>query len=154
MTASIALKTAQPIHPSIPAEFPAGTTPSHADQLWYKRGKMLIQQGNYQGAIDSFDMALRLQPNHHKAWMFRGVAFVHLELYESALESFEQAIELAADDRDAWIFRGAVLTYLHRHTEAMASYSKALQIPQPGSGMEEDYPMWMPHEQNRVRFRV
>jgi tetratricopeptide (TPR) repeat protein len=154
MTASIASKTAHPINPSIATEFPMENTTSLADQLWYKRGKMLIQQGNYQGAIDSFEMALRLQPNQHKAWMFRGVALVHLKLYESALDSFEQALELAVDDRDAWIFRGAVLTYLNRHTEAMASYSTALQIPQPGSGMEEDYPMWMPHEQKRVRCRV
>lgn len=113
-------------------------------QLWYVRGKQLLQQGDYEAALACFDVALKLQPNQHRNWIFRGVILTHLQFYESALACFDRALELTPNDRNAWIFRGAVLTYLNRNTEALNSYNQALQIQQPISSDEENYPMWLP----------
>jgi tetratricopeptide (TPR) repeat protein len=111
-------------------------------RLWYRRGRLLAEQGSYEAALNSFDLALELQPQDHKTWIFRGVMLAHLKLYQSALDSFDRAIELEGNDRAAWIFRGAVLTYLKKHDQAFSSYRMALNLQKCASSCFEDYPLW------------
>lgn len=132
----------------------AGLTPIEIDEarsqstfphhLWYSRGKMLTQQGQYEAALTSFDHALKIQPNEHQIWIYRGIALTHLNHYESALVSFSKALEIMPTNREAWIFHGAVLTYLDRPHEAIKSYTTALSIQQQGFTSCESYPMWLP----------
>ncbi|WP_421659324.1 tetratricopeptide repeat protein [Leptothermofonsia sp. ETS-13] len=114
--------------------------------IWYSRGKMLTQQGHFEAALTSFDIALKHQSNLHQIWTYRGIVLAYLKHYEAALLSFNKALELAPDNREIWIFRGAVLTYLNRRREALNSYNIALSIQQCGFTVCEDYPTtWMPN---------
>ncbi len=109
-------------------------------RVWYDRGKKLTQQGYYDAALSSFDIALKLQPQEHQIWAYRGIVFAYLNCYESALASFEKALELAPDNRELWVFRGATLKYLNRSQASLESYNRALTIQQQGFTICEDYP--------------
>jgi tetratricopeptide (TPR) repeat protein len=113
-------------------------------QVWYNRGKMLVEQQRYNAAINSFDMALKLQPHETKSLIFRGIALFHLHYYQSALRDFRTATEIAPDNREAWIFQGVVLKALERHSAAMACYQTALLLQhRPEAGDFEKYPLWI-----------
>jgi len=112
--------------------------------LCYSRGKRLAKQGHYEAALDSFNLALDIQPHEPQIWIFRGVVLTHLKHYESALASFNKALALTTTNREAWIFRGAVLMYLNRSLEAHSSYAIALELQQQGIQACEDYLMWVP----------
>ena len=70
--------------------------PRHAVQTNQIRGVAYLKQGNYAGAIDSFESALRtLQDNPDQATEVKvlnnlGVSLLYLEDYQSALEAFER----------------------------------------------------------------
>jgi tetratricopeptide (TPR) repeat protein len=129
-----------------PSEADKTAVPAIPYQIWYRRGKMLTQQGHYEAALTSFDLALKHQPELHQIWTYRGIVLAYLKHYEAALLSFNKALELAPDNREIWIFRGAVLTYLNCRREALNSYNIALSIQQRGFTICEDYPTtWMPN---------
>jgi tetratricopeptide (TPR) repeat protein len=116
-------------------------------KLWFSKGKVLTKQGYYEAALASFDASIKLQPNHCKSWVFRGIALTYLEQYRAALASFERALEISPDHREAWIFRGSVLKYLDRPDEAFESYSQALKLQQQDTEICNDYPLWLPIDQ-------
>ncbi|MEO0952084.1 MAG: tetratricopeptide repeat protein, partial [Pseudomonadota bacterium] len=70
--------------------------PRHVVQTNQIRGVAYLKQGNYAGAIDSFESALRvLQDNPDQATEIKvlnnlGVSLLYLEDYQSALEAFER----------------------------------------------------------------
>lgn len=129
-----------------PAIAPATAKSSPSDaipQIWYNRGKMLVEQQRYNAAVASFDMALKFQPNDPKSLIFRGIALFHLHYYQSALGDFRTAAEMAPDNREAWIFQGAVLKALKHPGAAIECYRTALLLQQPEGMACEEYPMWI-----------
>jgi tetratricopeptide (TPR) repeat protein len=111
-------------------------------QIWYKRGKMLMEQQRYDAAVASFDTILKLQPEDVKSWVFRGIALFHLKYYQSALSSFQTAVAIAPDNREAWLFQGSVLKALERHSAAIECYRTALLLQQQEVRGCDEYPMW------------
>ncbi|MBE9013215.1 tetratricopeptide repeat protein, partial [Pseudanabaenaceae cyanobacterium LEGE 13415] len=57
--------------------------------------------GNSQAAIDSYDQALRLNPNSDRIWYSRGMALSRIGKREDAIASLEKAIELNPNLSDA-----------------------------------------------------
>lgn len=77
-------------------EYVTSSLPRHAVQTNQIRGVAYLKQGNYAGAIDSFESALKtLQDNPDLATEVKvlnnlGVSLLYLEDYQSALEAFER----------------------------------------------------------------
>ncbi|MBW4471801.1 MAG: tetratricopeptide repeat protein [Stenomitos rutilans HA7619-LM2] len=80
-----------------------------------------------QEALDSFDKAIGLEPDHYGIWNNRGLVLRKLKRFEEALDSFDKAIELKPDAYP-WRNRGLVLENLERYDEALCSYDKALEL--------------------------
>ena len=53
---------------------------------------LLYQLGRKEEAIESYDKALEINPDLHKAWYLRGAALSHLDRKEEAFASCEKAI--------------------------------------------------------------
>jgi tetratricopeptide (TPR) repeat protein len=103
---------------------------SDSDQAkaWLNRGCQQWLDGDFLGAIASFDKALQFKPDFHEAWLYRGGALCGLEEYEEAIANYDKALQFKPDFHDAWYNRGLALAYLVKHEEAIANYDKALQI--------------------------
>jgi superkiller protein 3 len=97
-------------------------------RLWFKQGNILTADGDYTGAITSYERALEIKPDDHAAWYNRGIALSDLGHKEEAIASYERALEIKPDDHAAWYNRGYALDDLGRYEEAIASYERALEI--------------------------
>ena len=97
-------------------------------EFWFEQGNQKYMNGDFIGAIASFDQALEIKPDFHEAWNGRGVALGNLGRLEEAIASWDRALEIKPDDHEAWYNRGIALRNLGRDEKAIASYDQALEI--------------------------
>ena len=96
--------------------------------FWFEQGYQKVINGDFIGAIASYDRALEIKPDYHQAWYNRGVALDNLGKYEKAIASWDRALEIKPDLHEAWNNRGNALLNLGRFEQAIASYDRALEI--------------------------
>ncbi|MDB9415743.1 tetratricopeptide repeat protein, partial [Microcystis aeruginosa] len=101
--------------------------------FWFEQGYQKYMNGDFIGAIASWDRALEIKPDNHEAWNSRGVTLNNLGRYEEALASSDKALEIKPDFYHAWYVRGFALNGLGRFEQAIASCDQALE-------MKPDYP--------------
>jgi tetratricopeptide (TPR) repeat protein len=107
-----------------------------------KRGDQLLTAGDYEAAMESFDLALKEMPDHRGALMGRAAIFIQTERYDDALAELDHLIgylekNLDPDDKTgvgalaaAHANRGIVLDRTGRYEEALDSYVESLKIDQ------------------------
>jgi len=83
---------------------------------------------HYQKALDSFDLAIRLQPDFFEAHGNRGAMLAALGRHDDATESYRRALAIKPDFADAHCNLGSALTQLQRYDEALASLDRALAL--------------------------
>ena len=96
--------------------------------LWLEVGDLYFADKNYAQALLSFDQALKIKPEIHKAWYYRGNALVRLGRFEEAIISYEQALKFNPGDLQSWHNRGFALGNLGNIQEEILSYDQALKI--------------------------
>ena len=96
--------------------------------LWLEVGDLYFADKNYAQALLSFDQALKIKPEIHKAWYYRGNALVRLGRFEEAIISYEQALKFNPDDQQSWFNRGFALGNFGNIEEEILSYDQALKI--------------------------
>ncbi len=96
--------------------------------FWFEQGYQKYMNGDFIGAIASWDRALEMKPDYHGAWYNRGNALGNLGRLEEAIASYDRALQIKPDDHYAWNSRGVTLNNLGRYEEALASSDKALEI--------------------------
>jgi tetratricopeptide (TPR) repeat protein len=94
--------------------------------IWSDLGVVQAAIGGPQAALDSYDRALALDPNHCVALNNRGNALAGLGCPMDALESYDRALAVKPHFGAAFNSRGAALRALGRFTEALASFDEAL----------------------------
>ena len=67
-----------------------GSTPEQKADLFLEQGLLYSFAEEYTKAIASYDKALELQPDAHKAWYYRGNALGNLGRLEAAIASYDQ----------------------------------------------------------------
>ncbi len=97
-------------------------------QITYEQGTDKYRQENYQGAIESFTQAIKLNPDYSAAYNQRGDAFYRLEKYEKAQSDSSEAIRLNPKDANAYYDRGFTLYTLNNYNGAIADFSQAITI--------------------------
>ena len=97
-------------------------------ESWFHLGLKQASAEDFQGAIASWDKALKLNPNLSEAWHNRGSALGRLGNYEAAVYSFNKAIDLAPERYQAWNDRAHALYQLQKWQEAVESWEKAISI--------------------------
>lgn len=97
------------------------------------RGYVLLQRGQYDGAIADFGAALRIDPKSQDSLRFLGLAYADKGDRNKAAEAFARAI--AADSRDPWplMIRAISEARDGRRDSALADVARALAITGPQS---------------------
>ena len=86
------------------------------------------EKGEYEKAIENYDIAIDLKPNYEDAWYNKGVNLGKLERHNEAIACYDKALDLNPNDEKAWHNKGVMLERLERHEEAIACYDKAIEL--------------------------
>ena len=111
-----------------PSPTSSSTTSPTAEDFYAQANKKLEQEGDYSGAIEDYNQAIRINPNYANAYNFRGLARLLLGEYQAAIEDFNSAIRINPDYADAYNNRGAVRKNLGEYQAAIEDYSEAIRI--------------------------
>lgn len=105
-----------------------------------RQGDILLTDGKYDAAIERFDAALAMSPDHRGALMGKGIAYLQSDRPAQAEAVFTHLIDrlpgtLAADDATgrgvlsgAYANRGILHDRLGKYEAALADYEQALAI--------------------------
>jgi tetratricopeptide (TPR) repeat protein len=74
--------------------------------IYRNRGAGYYNKGDYDGAIQDFNEAIRLNPNNANNYNNRGVAYKRKGHYDRAIQDYNQAIHLNSNDTIAYFNRG------------------------------------------------
>jgi tetratricopeptide (TPR) repeat protein len=115
-------------------------SPSQPGDFETRRGGQLLSDGQYEEAIEQFNTALDLEPDHRGALQGRATAYLQLGRLEEAEDEFTYLIEylegtLEDDDRtgrgvlySAYANRGTIKDRQGRYEEALEDYIAAIQV--------------------------
>jgi tetratricopeptide (TPR) repeat protein len=104
------------------------TTESHNPQAWQGRGLVQAQRGKHSDALDSFERALRIDPNLVTSLNGKGTALNLLRRNQEALDAFDRAILLEKDNVMAWNGKGVALSALGLPEQAVTAFEVALHF--------------------------
>ena len=82
----------------------AQSSPRDANRF-YKQGRYLSEQENFEQAVQAFDQALQIDPTHALALNARGYARLRLHNYQGAIDDCSQAIRLNPNYANAYLNR-------------------------------------------------
>lgn len=93
----------------------------------YKSGLDKFQQGDFQGAIQSWTQAIQQNPNA-TIYYSRGLAYRRVEDNQKALTDYNQALRFNPKYVKAYVNRGNVRDDLGDKQGALADYNQALKL--------------------------
>jgi tetratricopeptide (TPR) repeat protein len=93
-----------------------------------ERGHILIEQGNYEEAIQTFKQAIELDRTEDYAWFGIGYTYMNIKQYDESLHAYDKAIELGMVGSPIWGLRGVCLQSLGLHEQAIESYKKVIEL--------------------------
>jgi tetratricopeptide (TPR) repeat protein len=93
---------------------------------YLERAQQRFESGFYEGALQDYDQALRLDPENAEIWFARGLTNERLKDYKEAFSDYTKAIDIKEDYAKIWLSRGNVLLKLERYSDAIEDYNVAL----------------------------
>ncbi|MBO0332875.1 hypothetical protein J0X12_04575 [Sneathiella sp. CAU 1612] len=96
--------------------------------LLIDRSRILAKVGDYKGAFNDLDLALKLDPVRHDALTFRAAVWRHLGDDARALEDVELALSLEPDLPDALIERGILYEKSGKRDQARQDWLRVLEL--------------------------
>ena len=95
---------------------------------WLARGAESFHLHEYDDALKSFDLALKMDPNYADAWINKGSALHELGMYRDAIAAYDQATRIEPQNANAWKRMGYALKKLDRNSEAKEAFSRAEEL--------------------------
>ena len=89
---------------------------------------MFIDQGRIDDAIETYQQAIRIQPDHGEAYYNLGNAFHSQTRLEEAVQSYHQAIQIQPNRLEAYNNLGVALIDQGKLEESIQIYQKTLEI--------------------------
>lgn len=68
---------------------------------YFSRGMARLQSNDFQGAIEDFDNAIKIENNNAKYYRYRGMAKLRADDTDGAYKDFEQALLIDPNDKMA-----------------------------------------------------
>ena len=66
-----------------------------------KIGKKQLEDGQYENALNSFEMALSLNQNNPDLWNLKGITLRSLGRYNEAIDCFNKSLEIDPRDKNS-----------------------------------------------------
>jgi tetratricopeptide (TPR) repeat protein/S1-C subfamily serine protease len=97
--------------------------------VWYgNRGNLYRDQQKYKLALDDYNKAIELNPNHAGAYYNRGLLYSDQKKYDLALSDYDKAIEINPNYAEAYVNRGVLYRLQEKYELALADYDKAIEL--------------------------
>jgi tetratricopeptide (TPR) repeat protein len=97
---------------------------------------VLVKLKRYEEALQSYDQALKLNPDDNQAWHNRGnVLTINLKRYEEALQSYDKALESNPDDDQAWYNQACIYSQQDNIDLAVKHLAQAIRLNPKDRGM-------------------
>ncbi len=90
------------------------------------RGKMKYELGDFDGAVEDYDMAVKLKPIEEKYHYYRFIALYEAKQYKKALASASKLIETTPDFYGYYFYKGNVYHDLGHYDSAIYMYNIAI----------------------------
>jgi tetratricopeptide (TPR) repeat protein len=91
--AATPISSSPPLTPPVMLPPKPAMKPADAEEH-HRKGRDLLQKGQYRAAINELTDAIAAKPDLPLAWNARGYAFLLLRDYKNAIKNFDWAIEL------------------------------------------------------------
>ncbi len=109
--------------------------PAHLDALQLS-ASVRHARGDLAGAVEIFERAARLAPDHPGIAFNRALTLAALKRHAEAVDGFACVLALQPNDEDALLANAASLTALNRHTEALACYDAVRALGSDPANMD------------------
>jgi tetratricopeptide (TPR) repeat protein len=113
---------------------PAPSAELNTYHRYVAAGSELLQKGDYRGARDAFDEALRYADTDVAAYLGLGIAALHLKDETTAERSFRRAVELNPREKEALVMLGELALRRDDLETAAGYWERALELD-PRDGM-------------------
>ncbi|KAK5006101.1 hypothetical protein LTR28_006904, partial [Elasticomyces elasticus] len=91
-------------------------------------GNKLFAAKDFQGAVEKFSEAIKLQPDNHVLYSNRSGAYASLKDYTHALEDANKTVEIKPDWAKGWGRKGTAHHGEGDLVSAMDAFEKALEL--------------------------
>ena len=92
------------------------------------RGVAYLRYKQNERAVENFNKAIELNPNHARSYNNRGIVNHNLKQYERAIEDYNKAIELDPEDAYFYSNRGVAYRRIGDFNRALEDYNKAIEL--------------------------
>ncbi len=107
--------------------------PNINSKVYNNRGKIYLQLGEYQQAVDYYNKAIAINPTDTDAYNNRGIAYRNLGKYQEAIQDYTKAITINPQSANTYNNRGVVYYNLKEYQKAIEDFNQAIVInPQDG----------------------
>lgn len=106
---------------------PSVATAPKSDDL-YVKGLNKYRQANYQGAIEDFSAAIKMNPKASKAFFDRANVYYDMKNYKQAAADYSQAIQINPEFTNALLARGNVYYQSGDMQAAINDYEKVISL--------------------------
>ena len=114
---------------------PTLTTKEFIVERLLNQGLENLSQQNMKGALQKFNQALSMNPNHERAYRMRGDLLRQMGDNRKAIDDYTQAIKKNPNFSTTYVSRGEAYETLGKYPEAIKDYTKALELyPEDGFG--------------------
>lgn len=93
-----------------------------------KLGLVEYEKGNYQGAVEYYDLGLQFDSGNASLYNNRGLVYFKLKEYKKALSDYNKAIILKPDFAVAYLNRGLVYFKNAHAPKAIHDFTKAIEL--------------------------
>jgi tetratricopeptide (TPR) repeat protein len=106
----------------------SGQQPTLTAEQYLQEGNNYANERQYDKAIDSFRLAIKVNANLAAAYYGLGNAYANMGRMPDALEPMRTAVRLAPDNANAHLALGRVLAQLRRFDEGLAEMNEAKRL--------------------------
>lgn len=92
------------------------------------KGDELVENGNFEAAIENYTQALESDPGSAEAYFKRAGCKRNMGKLEEAIADFDKVVEIAPDIPIAYLNRGSVKNALMDNEGALADYNQVIDL--------------------------
>ena len=100
-------------------------------------GTAYYSKGKQEMAVNSFQQALKMEPEYSPAHLGLGYAFEELQIWNGAIEAYQKSIFYNPDNADAYLRMGKLYKRMNRTVEAQEALRHFLELVPEGPKAEE-----------------
>lgn len=99
------------------------------DELFaHRMGEINSRKGNYDKALEYFNIALKHNSKNHSAWHGKGHVLMMKKKSDEAFRCFNRAIDLSPGTSKYYVTRGNAYLTMQNHDKAMSDFNRAIDI--------------------------